>query len=250
MSTENQAGRLTLVPLVTRGFEVFLQNFRSMLPLVLIYLPFLLVINYLSARSNQTNDVKSIESLVEIYFLLLIVLAMIFLSVIPSMAIIKMVESAELGTTMNWQDALRHAVARWSSSILTMLIMMLIVFGLTLLLVVPGIIWEVYYVFAINVVSLRSLSGKAALDYSKRLVKGQWWRVVGYGLAVGIGVVIVQIPVNLIASFLPLSPLAALINAAAGSLVYLFTTIVFTLFFLNLEAMKEDKGGAEVSPET
>ena len=71
-----------------------------------------------------------------------------------------------------------------ADAILTGLLAMLIVFGLTLLLIVPGVIWVIYYSFFLFVVALRGLSGKPALDYSKAIVKGQWWRVFGYMLVI------------------------------------------------------------------
>jgi hypothetical protein len=48
-----------------------------------------------------------------------------------------------------------------------------------------GIIWGVYYSFFVYAVALRQVSGKAALDYSKATVQGEWWRVFGYLLALG-----------------------------------------------------------------
>lgn len=285
MNTKNQPGRLTLVPLVSRGWDVFRQNLNSMLPFALIYLPFLLVVNHMYAGYSHINELKTIDALSGMYFNLLIFFVLIILSVLPNMAIIKMVESSELGTPENWQGALRHAVSRWGASILTMLLLMLIMFGLALLSVVPGIIigissftlantllssrlllilavygmmlllalpayiWMIYYIFAIAVVSLRRLSGKDALDYSKRLVKGQWWRVFGYVMALIVGSLIVQIPVKVIVALLPLPPLAALIEAAFQSVFTLFGTTIFTLFFLNLEAMKVGNDGASVTLE-
>ena len=285
MNTENQAGRLTLVPLVSKGLEVFLQNFRLMLPLGLIYLLFNFVTYCLFGTSYQKYDVIRSEGLGHMYISLLIEFVLMFLAVIPGMAIIKMVESAELGTPMNWQDALRYAYTRWGSSILTMLILMLILLGFMLLLFIPiifatairfssngvdisagfmqflmllillvtflstlpALIWMIYYVFAFYIVALRNFSGKAALDYSKQLVKGQWWRVFGYTMVVGIGVLIVQIPVNLVVALLPLTLLVALIKAAVQSVITLLVTTVFTLYFLNLEAIK---GGREVTAVT
>jgi hypothetical protein len=237
------------------------------------------------AEYSHINELKTIDALSGMYFNLLIFFVLIILSVLPNMAIIKMVESSELGTPENWQGALRHAVSRWGASILTMLLLMLVMFGLALLSVVPGIIigissfalantllssrlllilavygmmlllalpayiWMIYYIFAIAVVSLRRLSGKDALDYSKRLVKGQWWRVFGYVMALSVGSLIVQIPVKVIVALLPRPPLAALIEAAFQSVFTLFGTTIFTLFFLNLEAMKVGNDGASLTLE-
>jgi hypothetical protein len=249
-----------------------------MFPLALIYFFPLLVSNFLFVKFNHLRELKTIAALPEMIFDYVLMLAVMLLSFLPNMAIIKMVESSGLGKPLNWLDALRHAFTRWGSSILTMLLLMLVMFGLTLLFQVPGIIIGmgitiyafanaaadlrlllmlvvsglillpvfpviirmVYYVFAITVVSLRDLSGKAALDYSKRLVKGQWWRVFGFLMVLAI----VQTPVNVLFLLIPRIPFAALINAVAQSVTILISTTFITLFFLDLEAIKDGVEGA------
>ena len=54
----------------------------------------------------------------------------------------------------------------------------LVLIAFTLLLIVPGIIWGVYYPVLVPVVAF-GLSGTSALAESKRLVKGNWWRTAG-----------------------------------------------------------------------
>jgi uncharacterized membrane protein len=65
---------------------------------------------------------------------------------------------------------------------LTQLLTALAILGLTLLLVVPGIIFAVYWAFTQQIATLTDKSGRDAMKYSKELVKGRWWKVVGYSL--------------------------------------------------------------------
>ncbi len=51
-------------------------------------------------------------------------------------------------------------------------------------LLVPAIVWTVYFGFAPIAVAVTSLSGKAALNYSKSLVHGRFWRTLVYFLVI------------------------------------------------------------------
>ena len=46
-----------------------------------------------------------------------------------------------------------------------------------LLLIIPGIVVSVYYIFVAWVFIMEGLKNKAAMRRSKELVKGQWWPV-------------------------------------------------------------------------
>lgn len=59
--------------------------------------------------------------------------------------------------------------------IYTTVLIMLIVAGGTLLLIVPGIIFSVWYAFGYYAVIFDKQKGRAALKYSKGLVTGRWW---------------------------------------------------------------------------
>ena len=120
----------------------------------------------------------------------------------------------------------------------------LILMGLSLLLIVPGIIWSVYYAFFIYVVALRNTGGKRALDYSKKLVAGQWWRVAEVGLGIAL---VIAVP-----GFLLMVPTSLLLNTSAsalivaGVLLYLVAMVLVSslslvlmgVFFLNLDYLQ------------
>ena len=118
--------------------------------------------------------------------------------VLAIMAIAFVVEHSLTGESIGYRKALRLSFSRWGSVIGTSMLAGLILLGLTLLLIVPGIIWGVYYTFFVYVVALRSEGGKSALDYSKSLVKGHWWKVAGItavlATLVGISAWIIMIP--------------------------------------------------------
>ena len=89
------------------------------------------------------------------------------------------------GLPVSPRHAFRGAVSRWWPMLWTGLLAGLVLIGLTLLLIVPGIIWGIYYSFLVPVVAF-GLSGTEALAESKRLVKGNWWRTLGCVLVIGL----------------------------------------------------------------
>jgi hypothetical protein len=85
-------------------------------------------------------------------------------------------DKCENGTAY-WGQNAQAAFVLWPLELWTLFLNFVIVFGLALLLFIPGVIWSVYYMFSTLVVARGSLWGKDALDYSKSLVKGRWWYV-------------------------------------------------------------------------
>lgn len=168
-----------------------------------------------------------------IYFLTNITISLLsFIALIPTISIAYLVEKMIKGEIISWQRALLYGFSRLFPAIGTSLLALIIVWGL-FLLIIPGIMWAVYYSFFLYVVALRQLNGKKALDYSKNLVKGQWWRVLGFFFIVSlmqfvIGFIIQRlfglISANLFFNIFP-NIIALIIN-------YLFI-IVIIIYFLN-----------------
>lgn len=61
-----------------------------------------------------------------------------------------------------------------------------IVLALLLLLIIPGLILMIYYTFLYQVIALTDLKWKKALDYSKYIVRGSFWRVTGCMFAISL----------------------------------------------------------------
>lgn len=78
-----------------------------------------------------------------------------------------------------------------------------IVFGvvlslLYLLLIIPGIIFTVYWIFAALIFIQDRVGIFESMRRSKELVRGRWWKVFGYGILMIIVVMVVSIVLNLI----------------------------------------------------
>ena len=67
---------------------------------------------------------------------------------------------------------------------MTLLLKGVVVLGLSVLLIIPGIIWLNYYTFVTQLVIINEKKWKSALDASKQLVRGHWWEVLGVNITV------------------------------------------------------------------
>jgi lysine 6-dehydrogenase len=159
-------------------------------------------------------------------------LASLFLSGYWAMAAAWLTERTVLGESRRLPRALVVSFATTPRYLPAMLLMIVILLGLALLFIVPGFVQGIYYTLVLQVIVLRQGHGKGALDRSKALIRGSWWRVFGISL-------LLSIPMNLVGLIRILLPQAML--AQAGVLVVYalfmpFLLICMTLLFLDLDS--------------
>ncbi len=189
----------------------------------------------------------------------------LFVGVIVTMTIAILVQQASQGPVRP-SVALKGAMNRWHYAILTNLMAGVVSLGLLLLGIIPGIIWMLYYSFVSYVVAIRKKSGWEALRYSKSLVKGHWWRTLGFiisfylaALFAGISISLVlamggEIIAPLVPGHFPLTVLLDLFSALVIQCTFTFSTIATTILFLNVERGNDisdfwsDKSLASASP--
>lgn len=179
------------------------------------------------------------------YWLLSPLLALVSLLIaLPAkIALAKLVDDTIKGEKSGWREAIRFAISRWGVVTGTSLMLGGILIGLSLLLILPGVIFGIYFIFAIYVAALKPEGGGAALDRSKALVTGQWQRVFGVSLLLGFLSILPVIVYYPIERFLQ-QPLIHIITWPVFSLVDIFFRILFILFYLNTEECFE-RGAAE-----
>ena len=163
----------------------------------------------------------------------------IFIGLIAAIAIAALVEQAVEGEHLAWSSALRYGLARWLPALGTELLGALIILGLTFLLIIPGIIWAIYYAFSLYAVALRNMRGRGALAYSKGLVQGQWWRVCGILLMTSLLGQIVLLAISALLLLIADNPVAEFIINSTIDVIAGFFTVVTVLFFLNTDYVKQ-----------
>jgi uncharacterized membrane protein len=226
---------LSVGDLVGGAWAVFRSRFRAILLITLaVYIPVNILLAFVPV--DQLVDEYGIRGF-RIYMQIMRILEG-FIGVVATMATAVVVDAAIRNETVSPGAALRAAVSRWLSVIGTSILARLILIGLTLLLIVPGIIWAVYYSFIVYVVILRGLGGKKALDYSKSLVKGRWWRILGISVVLWfLGTIVALLPV-LPFFVLPDHAVLGILSDTLVDLVSSFFLVAYTIFFLNMDGVR------------
>ncbi len=130
---------------------------------------------------------------------------------------------------------------KWLALFLTSLLATVILFGLTLLLIVPGIIYYVYYAFFPQIVVLKNLDYKNALDYSKKLVKGRWWKVLGFIVMLILLSLIMGLAAEILNITYPNVSILVLLSNLLLDFYSLFVTLTVTVYFINLDQLINKK---------
>ncbi|MCK5044726.1 hypothetical protein KAR26_03280 [Candidatus Parcubacteria bacterium] len=218
--------------ILSEAWKIFKENFKTILIVVLlVYIPINIVLlfvpegEFLGSSENYARIVQILEGLI---------------GIIAVMAIAYIVKSRTDGRQIDFQQALGKALSKWTTAIGTNIMMGIFLLGLTLLLIVPGIIYAVYWTFVLYAVVLCDKSGKKALDYSKSIVQGRWWTVLWYCLALSLLSFLAGMLVGFLYIFL--LPEHWLSNMAVNTsidIVAAYFVVVFTVFFLNFDGTKE-----------
>lgn len=140
------------------------------------------------------------------------------------------------------KQSLQFGLKRCWPAITTGILQYIIVFLLMLLFIIPGVIWMVYYTFIYQVLALKDLKWKEALNYSKYIVRGNWWKVFGNLFALAfIPGLIYFVMFKLYNNFIAIDPrfksLIIPINTISN-IFSSFVTIGTTILFVNIENVK------------
>ena len=124
----------------------------------------------------------------------------------------------------------KHYFWKYLGLVIVITVFLILLF---LLLIIPGIIFMVYWIFAIYIFIGENKGVSESLRASKKIVKGHWWKVFGFLLLI----VIIAFAVIGIFSFVPF------VGDLVPNLVILpFIYLFFKNFYLDLR-------GAKVVPE-
>ncbi len=218
------------------SWYVYKEKFMVILPIILIvYIPISIGLSFVNVEALSLEYGPA--SALRIYNLISR-LTDGLIGVIAVAAIAQIIDNLAQSRTIGWADALSIGLTRWPAMIGTNILAGIILLGLTLLLILPGIIWGLYYSFIIYVVALRPASGKLALNYSKSLVEGQWWEVFGTLFAANILISLLGLVFVLPFMFLPQNQVLDIIESILLYFLQGFQIVVMVVYFLNLENQK------------
>ncbi len=232
--------------ILSYSWKKFTQNFQLILFVILtVYIPINIILSFVpfDAPLEQMGGMQGFR----IYMKIIQILEGL-IGIIATMSIAYIIKQKIDGKIVDFKHAIKKSLSRWPAAIGTNIMLGIFLLGLTLLLIIPGIIYSVYWIFVLYVVVLHDKSGKNALDYSKGIVKGRWWKVVGYSLVFGILALVVSLSIGLaegvILGFLPenfiVSVFEVLLDTFTDFLLAYFT-VVSIIFFINFDNTKKSE---------
>lgn len=137
-------------------------------------------------------------------------------------------------------DTFRFSFSRLEDVFWASFLSNIICLGFMLLFIIPGIIWSNYYSFVLAIAALQGITGKAALDHSKRLVKGQWWKIFWINLAIGLMSLSFSIPLFLVVRNMPeVHALNSFIHTIISYMLGSISSVVQVVLFFNVMQAKE-----------
>lgn len=224
--------------LLSAAWNVYVKNAATIIIVtIIIYIPINILSTLLAknAASLAESDAPFLGGILSANLGLLLLLTSLAGVLVP-LAIAFVVRTTIDGGTATYQEALRQAISRWLPGIGTSMLMGVFLVGLVILLVVPAIIFGIFWSFAIYAVMLNNKSGMDALRHSKDVVSGRWWRVFGvlivFGLISGAADWVVGLPL----AFATSSFIGSVLTATVSSIIFSFFTVASVVFFLNLES--------------
>jgi hypothetical protein len=232
--------QMSLGEILTAGFRLLWIN---LLPLLLFVVFFHVPANLLR---TFLPSVISVEKYGETTFTLIATViswSNLAVSLFVLTGIAYLVERSSQEQLTSLGDVFKFSFSRFGAVFETGLFLGIIIIGLTLLLIVPGIIWANYYSFAIIITALRYLRVRAALAYSKKLVEGQWWRIFGITAAIWFPAVIFNLSILLLSRKVPdIKFLSSFAPMMISNLVGVITSVMGVVLFLNTESARDFQG--------
>ncbi len=162
--------------------------------------------------------------------------------VFQNLAIAFFVSQSVQGEALALKETLKKTLKYLWVAIGTSLLGWSMILGWSLLFLVPGLIYSVYYAFSLYAVALRAQSPKNALKYSRSLVQGRWWRVFGLMILLSAAFFILSAASGIIfkifALFFPNPAFLGPLNFLVGRILDSFLKVAGVVAFLRLDRSK------------
>lgn len=245
MESEIYKRKFSISEMLATAWDSYFNNFNTFILVVLAtYVP-LNIINFIYSAYVPEDELAELikdYNLNVIAYTIMIFLTSFILVSIATIATAFIVQEDINNKNINFMQAINKSFNRLSTYMLTGL-MMGIFLGFLFILIIPGIIVGIFWIFALTSVALRNQSGMKALEYSKSIVDGRWWPVFGYALSFIVLSFLASFFIGLIFGFVYTvfgeSVILDFILSSIISFITLYFTVVYVVFFINFDATKK-----------
>src|SRR3989344_1108396 len=167
----------TATELIVDSWDLYAKNWRKFLPfIIMIFLP-TLILSALGTITLYLSVYLPSSSLASNIIILLVFAASLVFAIWVTVALAKTMFDCLLAKPTQWRETFYTSSNLIWPVILTSFLVTLSVFGGTLLLIIPGIIFAIWYSFASYAVIFEGAKGLDAMRASKSLVVGRWWSI-------------------------------------------------------------------------
>jgi hypothetical protein len=161
----------------------------------------------------------------------------VIISAMLQAAILRAAAQATIGDPVDPEESYRFGFKRFGSVILVSLLVGLAVAGGFILLVIPGIIFFIFFSVSVPVLIVENRRGRAAMSRSWNLVKGHFWHAFGVFV---VAAIIVGIISGVIGAIGGSAWFVRWIFTAIGTIITApFSALVSVLLYLDLRSRSE-----------
>lgn len=190
----------------------------------------------------------------------LVIISMFFM-IVAGGTVIKYSSDKFLERETSLSDSFGYASARFLSLAGSAILFALaVVFGL-ILLIIPGILFAVWFILSSQCVILEDSTAVSSLGRSKYYVEGNWWKTfgvvivtaivmgIGYAISAAVNNAILYAFGAIIANQYALSIISGIISAIVTAFVYPFWIVVATVTYYDLKARKSGVPAPTTAPK-
>lgn len=172
------------VKLIDESFKIFFakENIFYFISIYLVLVPFQILSYFQESMVGSGN----LDSSPYTYIIAAINILYFLVYLLTSVAGIMAVKNVVDGEKFNFKDTMIFAWKKLWGFVLLSALLFLIILGGSILLIIPGILFSVWFTFAKFIFIDQGLGIKASLGKSRELLKGRFWSVFWRLLVLGL----------------------------------------------------------------
>jgi hypothetical protein len=168
-------------------------------------------------------------------FMVTALVSVLFILPVTNASVMQAVARIYLGQPVTAVEAVKHGFRRLGPLLWTNLLMMLAIFGGFILLIVPGILFMLWFGLGQEVVVLEGISGTAALGRSKKLVRNH----LGTFLILGLIIFIISIALGRGTALVAQPHLQLVVVTLCQAAVTMLSTAALVVFYFSCRCAEE-----------
>ncbi len=232
---------ISLSELITTSWKTYCQHWRRLAIYVLfLFLP-TLVSSIFGVLGLYLNSLIPSSALMSNIIIVVVVVASLLFSLWATVSLTYAVNQIVSGQTMaEWKQIFSSSSRLLWPFIFTSILAGLAIFGGTLLFIIPGMIFTIWFSFAVYAVILDNQRGIEALKASKKLVIGRWWLMALLIFAPNVLFVIISVVIRfliatpfsfIISSELVMDVVRNFATSVSSALIAPLTTLAMVLLY-------------------